>query len=135
MSASITLTVQNGSLAGKKYFFSEPRTYVIGRADDCDLQLPSGVEFRTISRRHCQLDIDPSEIRLQDLGSTNGTFINGSQIGQSAARKMPEEDSALALRGYDLRDGDELRIGGVTFRVSVSAPATCPKQSARCLRG
>ncbi len=135
MSARITLTVQNGSLAGKKYVFPEPRTCVIGRADDCDLQLPRGVEFRTVSRRHCQLDIDPPEIRLQDLGSTNGTFINGSRIGLSAARKMSAEAAALPLRVYNLRDGDEFRIGDTTFRVSVSVPATCPPQSARCLRG
>jgi pSer/pThr/pTyr-binding forkhead associated (FHA) protein len=73
-----------------------------------------------VSRRHCLLEIDPPSVRVRDIGSRNGTFINGEMIGQ-----RPEEE-AEGVGGpifpeRELTNGDELRVGDTVFRVSINA--------------
>jgi len=50
--------------------------FVIGRSEDCDLRIDSA----RISRRHAEIVSDKEGYRVRDLGSTNGTFLNGRQI-------------------------------------------------------
>ena len=50
---------------------------VIGRAEDCDLRVSS--EF--VSSHHCALLLDDYTLRIRDLGSKNGTFVNGRRVG------------------------------------------------------
>ena len=57
-----------------------PRKLLIGRAADCDLRLES--DF--VSNYHCILLLDEYTLQLRDLGSKNGTFVNGRRIGASA---------------------------------------------------
>lgn len=64
---------------------------VIGRLEPAGLVLPSA----TISRRHCQFDLVDGRIVLSDLGSTNGTFVDGSRI----AAPLALEDGALVTVG------------------------------------
>ncbi len=49
---------------------------IIGRNAPADLVL----EGTTVSRRHCRLDLHEGELRLSDLGSTNGTFVGGTRL-------------------------------------------------------
>ena len=119
MDIKVTLTFLNGSLKGQKREFSGPARCVIGRAGDCDLQLPSGLEFMEVSRHHCELSIDPPAVQVRDLGSRNGTFINGNNIGQ---RQPGQAVGGPAAAGWHvLKEGDELRIGDTFVRVEVSA--------------
>lgn len=71
---------------------------VIGRGDQATLRLPDV----GISRRHARIDYDGAQVVLTDLGSTNGTMVNGQRI------------SAVALN-----PGDMIQIGTttLTFRV------------------
>ena len=71
---------------------------VIGRGDQANLRLPDV----GISRRHARLDFDGSQVVLTDLGSTNGTMVNGQRV------------SAVALN-----PGDMIQLGTttLTFRV------------------
>lgn len=48
----------------------------LGRDPNCWLV----VDDRVASRRHAQLHVDPTIVRLEDLGSRNGTFINGQRV-------------------------------------------------------
>jgi len=48
----------------------------LGRQDDCDLKIP----LSEISRRHCQLVVEENSVRIKDLGSANGTFVDGKKI-------------------------------------------------------
>lgn len=71
---------------------------VIGRREDCDLRIP----LTEVSRKHCRLVKDPNGLRLEDLGSSNGTFHNGSRIQESM-----------------VQPGDHMQIGPVTFTVQI----------------
>jgi serine/threonine-protein kinase len=78
------------------------RVTVIGRAPECDLV----VKAPDISKRHCRILLGPDEVVVEDLGSSNGTFVNGEQIERAR-----------------LKDGDNLDLGGHVFQVRLAAPA------------
>ena len=118
MSVKITLAFTNSSLKGGTLELIRPGKYVVGRASDCDIRLPCTLEFMEVSRHHCVLDIDLPDVRVRDLGSRNGTVVNGKTIGQ---RRPGEFPGANARAGWHtLEDGDELLLGEVTLRVEIS---------------
>jgi pSer/pThr/pTyr-binding forkhead associated (FHA) protein len=69
----------------------------IGRATGADFIVDAGM----VSRVHCRLTARAGDVEVTDLDSTNGTYVNGNRVERAA-----------------LKDGDELGIGRVTFRVS-----------------
>ncbi|HEY2155157.1 MAG TPA: FHA domain-containing protein [Isosphaeraceae bacterium] len=79
-----------------------PSPTVVGRHPGCDAWL----ESRRVSRRHCCLVRAEGEVFVRDLGSTNGTWINGHRVEEGR-----------------LRPGDELAIGGVRYCVEVGLAA------------
>lgn len=84
---------------GQRRSFSIVRDMtVIGRREDCDLRIPLG----DVSRKHCRLIKDGDTIRVEDLGSSNGTYRNGNRIQQS-----------------ELTAGDTLQVGPVVFVLQV----------------
>ncbi len=124
MPASVSLTVTIGPLKGREFTYAERTTCIVGRAQDCSPQL-SDNEHATVSRHHCILDINPPDIRVRDFGSLNGTYVNKVKIGQRRVHQTPEQAAAEVFPEHDLSDGDELRVGGTVFRVSVHVPARC----------
>jgi predicted Zn finger-like uncharacterized protein len=70
-----SLAVIAGGQAGSVFQIHKPRIQ-IGRGSAMDIQLRDS----EISRRHCVLEIRDPEVSLTDLGTTNGTWFNGSQI-------------------------------------------------------
>jgi eukaryotic-like serine/threonine-protein kinase len=120
MVAEVRLTIKHGLPEGKVYTFRGRTIGTIGRADDCLLRLPRDPAHLDVSRHHCLLDIDPPEIRVRDLGSKNGTYVNGVKIGQRRPGLTPEAASAVEMPERPLEEGDELRVGGTVFRISVS---------------
>jgi serine/threonine protein kinase len=119
MPAKVTLTIIAGSLKGQKVEFDSRTTCIIGRHYDCKPQLPSDVAHSIVSRYHCLLDINPPQIRIRDLGSKNGTFVNSNKIGQRPSNSTPEEARQMQFPECDLQDGDEIRLGNTVFRVSI----------------
>lgn len=84
---------------GEKRSFSISREMtVIGRRQDCDLMIPLG----EISRKHCRIIREGDTLRLEDLGSSNGTFHNGRRIQEII-----------------LSPGDTVQVGPVTFVVQI----------------
>src|SRR5437867_2325497 len=84
MAARIQLTLA-GSSPVQHYEFTEAQECLIGRALDCALALPATIEYCDVSRRHCALRIDPPFVHVRDLGSLNGTYVNGERIGGRSA--------------------------------------------------
>ena len=120
MNATVTLIVTRGPLAGREFFFAEPATCCIGRARDCMIPLPPEAEYLDISRHHCRLEIDPPALCVRDLGSLNGTFVNGKKIGQRARPESAGDEHTSEQPVVALVDGDEIRLGEYTaFRVCI----------------
>jgi pSer/pThr/pTyr-binding forkhead associated (FHA) protein len=75
-------------------------TTIAGRQEGCQLQIKSS----QVSRRHCELFEKKGLLMVKDLGSSNGTFVNGEKVeGQRV-----------------LEPGDELTLGNVVFRIERS---------------
>lgn len=119
--ATITLTVAQGCLAGNEYVFEDDAQCLVGRADDCDIHLPRDYGHTDVSRHHCALEINPPEIRVRDLGSRNGTFVNGEKIGQRHSHQPVTKDDVGEFGACDLHDGDEIQVGDYVLRVGVAA--------------
>lgn len=96
----VTVTVQVGSTT-EVYVFNDRTTAVVGRAPACGIRIAD--ERRRISRYHCLFDVNPPTVRVRDLGSRNGTYVNGQPIDGE----------------QDLSHGDEVRIGRAALRVTV----------------
>lgn len=116
MCAKVILTVTSGNLQGQKFEFSDRTTCIIGRAPDCHPRLPND---NTISRYHCLLDINPPQIRIRDFGSKNGTYVNGKIIGKRQQSQTPAEGVHINFPEYDLKEGDEIKLRNIVFRVSI----------------
>ncbi|MCI0461567.1 MAG: FHA domain-containing protein [Gemmataceae bacterium] len=119
--ALITLTVVKGPLTGSEYEVREPATYVLGRSEECYPRLPDDILHKDISRHHCLLSINPPDLWIQDLGSKNGTYVNGERVGQRKGQPpADEEPQAHAGQRRRLQDGDEIALGHNTvLRVGV----------------
>ena len=80
---------------------------MIGRHPECDVRLDS----LRISRRHCIITTEGEVVVIRDLGSTNGTWINGRRV--AAGRVQPGDEVVIAhLRYY---------LGQASTRCSVGA--------------
>lgn len=112
MAGSVMLKAVSGPLAGTCYRFDSRMLCIIGRADNCTIQL-IGEEGEGVSRHHCLLSLDPPRASLQDLGSSNGTFLNERDIRADSAS---DEGNPVC----PLKDGDRIRIVNHVFRVSLS---------------
>lgn len=66
-------------VAGDKTYRFPPGKIIVGREVDCDLPL----DHLMVSRAHAEIDFQPPNLKIRDLNSTNGTFINGKKIDSS----------------------------------------------------
>jgi pSer/pThr/pTyr-binding forkhead associated (FHA) protein len=83
---------------------------------------------RCISRRHCQLYFDAPLVRVVDLNSSNGTYINGLKPGQQKdepAADWFQPDIALGV----MHDGDILNLGGISVQVDLMECPPSPEEN------
>lgn len=99
------LVVRDGELAGHRWAV-EADEMLVGRGNDCDIVLPE----RQVSRHHLKILHDDAGYVLQDLGSKNGTHLNGQQVQGSVP----------------LQDGDEIQIALRVKLLFVGTDATVP---------
>jgi serine/threonine protein kinase len=78
-----------------KIFHLDGDHLIIGRSPDCQIT----IEDMNVSRRHAELLLASQGYRIQDLGSKNGTFLNGKQV----------------TGGISLSPGDEVMLGSTTL--------------------
>ncbi len=121
MAGTVSLVVTAGPIRGQRYDFGEHDTFLFGRAPDCHARLAAS--DASASRHHFLLEVNPPQARLRDLGSLNGTHVNGVRHGGRRRGESPEDAAARGGAEVDLRDGDEVRVGATVIRMHVSAPA------------
>lgn len=91
MEVKLVMFKKNGS---RRIFPLPSSITVIGRRHDCDLCVP----VMSVSRRHCQLNYDDGALNIRDLGSHNGTYLNGKRINEAV-----------------IKAGDSIEVGPLTF--------------------
>jgi eukaryotic-like serine/threonine-protein kinase len=123
--AFVVLEVQEGDLDRARFAFGQPATVLMGRSPDCDIRIPSDGSRLSASRRHCLLEIDPPHVRIADLGSRNGTLVNGVEISERKSVVGGDDAVAASVSKHDLKDGDEITIASTTLRVRISPFVTC----------
>ena len=97
----VTLNVVAGPQTGRTFTFDQHDTFMIGRSEDSHFCLPHD---RFFSRHHCIVEIAPPQAFLRDLGSTNGTFVNGLRVDTTY-----------------LKHGDRIQGGETVLEVQVAA--------------
>src|SRR5262245_25500135 len=102
MTTTLILKATAGDLQGEQFRFTQPSYCVLGRSRSCSLRLPGDA---TVSRQHSLLELDGDGVWVQDLGSLNGTFVNGTRIGQREAQRDGDTTMVQPAR-QGLRDGD-----------------------------
>ena len=96
-----------GVSGDQKFDMPSDRTAIVGRAVTCDLPIYDP----TVSRRHAELVLGDGGLSVKDLGSSNGTFVNGVKISETIAT-----------------DGDVVTFGKVAFNLSELAPPVAAPQ-------
>jgi pSer/pThr/pTyr-binding forkhead associated (FHA) protein len=123
MAATIRLTVVTGPHRGRRFCFRGTAPCCAGRAPDCFVQLSGEERDQTISRHHCHLDVVVPFIRVHDLNSSNGTFINGARVTADAQDLPAQTNQDEDISSSVLKNGDVLTIGGSSLMVEV---VECP---------
>ena len=115
MSKKLIFKVIAGNLLGDEFIFEDQGAYIIGRSRNCALQIPNEKDMR-ISRRHLLLLLDQENARIRDLGSKNGTIVNGKKIPPGTLTKHPEIETPV---DQVLKPGDVISIGETTWKVEL----------------
>jgi pSer/pThr/pTyr-binding forkhead associated (FHA) protein len=97
--------VERGPAAGSEYTLQEPKV-VLGRGQDVDLRF----EDTEISAEHAVIEFTGQGFRVCDLGSTNGTRVNGE-----------------AVNACDLEAGDRLELGRYALRLRIEPRSRAPR--------
>ncbi|WZO97115.1 FHA domain-containing serine/threonine-protein kinase [Isosphaeraceae bacterium EP7] len=108
----VILRVTSGPRTGKEYLFDRHSTFVVGRSSHVQFPLP---DDGFLSRNHFLVEFNPPACYLKDLGSTNGTKLNGVRVGSAR-----------------LKNGDIISAGGTSFEV-VAEESSVDAMSIRCL--
>jgi serine/threonine protein kinase len=124
MPGRVCLDVVAGPIQGKHFEFDGHDTFLFGRAEDCHAELAP--DDATASRHHFLLEVNPPAARLRDLGSLNGTYVNGRKHGGREKHLTPEQAAQQAWPQVDLRDGDLIRVGATVINVRIDG-STAPR--------
>ncbi|HYL04640.1 MAG TPA: adenylate/guanylate cyclase domain-containing protein [Thermoanaerobaculia bacterium] len=146
MRLGLKLVAANGSQA---VTVPAGRTLVVGRSPACDVP----IRDLTVSRHHGEVEAAAAGLRVRDLGSTNGTFINGVRISEGVAApgtrvafgkvtfQVMEERATGALaeskgdaEGARLAIVDQLRAQGLTDVATLLVPEPAAAAAGRSLR-
>lgn len=107
------LQVRNGPAKGTVFRLDLPRLS-LGRADpphssvDIDLSNCNADDGQMISRRHAEIEWSNGQLAIRDLGSHNGTFVNGTQLPPLSPNNLDAKSLAI---------GDIIRLGALELEV------------------
>ncbi|MCA9550381.1 MAG: DUF4388 domain-containing protein [Myxococcales bacterium] len=110
MPGSYALRFISGKYQGGLFPLSPDREIVIGRSSELDMVLVEDM----VSRKHAKISTVAGQIIITDMGSTNGTFVNGEKV-----------------RKTRLKEGDRILIGTSILKVVASGPEQVSQSEAR----
>jgi predicted component of type VI protein secretion system len=121
--------MQSGPTAGQRFELAR-RSLIVGRDPVCDL----AIDDVEVSRRHARLLAQGGGYTVEDLGSTNGTFVNGERISGIVALKPGDSlrlgDQVTMLYELEMADEAETRnLPSQPVAVSRAKPAAQPVES------
>jgi pSer/pThr/pTyr-binding forkhead associated (FHA) protein len=79
----------------RAFALGESKEVIVGRDETCDIRILA----KSVSREHCAIEQDGEELVLRDLGSTGGTYLNGSRVEK-----------------VRLQDGMEINVGPAVLK-------------------
>src|SRR5205807_3868975 len=97
----VKLSVVTGPHEGKVFTLAEHDTFLVGRSKRCHFQLDRKDMY--FSRVHFMVEANPPLCRISDMGSRNGTYVNGERVVETLA----------------LKHGDHIKAGHTTLRVGM----------------
>lgn len=102
----VLLKVIEGPHAGREFSLDRHETFFVGRGKNAHFRLGSKDQF--FSRLHFLIELNPPRCRITDLNSTNGTFVNGTQVASA-----------------ELKPGDRIEGGDTVIRVDFLDETPC----------
>lgn len=105
------LIVRAGPVTGLQFTLHKG-IVVVGRSGQCDCALPD----EAVSRRHFELHLTPAGVQLRDLGSGNGTLVNGERTDEvmlANGDKIAVGDSILEFRERSAKASGSTPVAGV----------------------
>jgi hypothetical protein len=127
----VNLKVVAGPYKGRIFSFTQHDSFLIGRSPDSHLYLP---DDRFFSRNHCLLEINPPHSFLRDLGSTNGTFVNGQRVREAFLKNGDEIRGGETLLLVEVTVGDDRQLLETTQDVSPGRPVLVMVECLNCGR-
>ena len=118
--SDLVLEIVEGPGAGRQVGLSGPLE--IGRDPGCTLTL----DDELVSRHHARLVLQNGTAMIEDLGSTNGTFVNGSQL-HGSARVNPGDHLLIGVTVLELRTSRDVEARPTVTRPAPAAFATAPR--------
>jgi pSer/pThr/pTyr-binding forkhead associated (FHA) protein len=100
------LVLLSAGMTGRTHELKAEKT-TVGRVEDNSFQIAEP----SVSSHHCEVMLRGNDITVKDLNSTNGTFINGEKVSESA-----------------LKPGQILRLGQIEMRLETDTPPPTPKK-------
>src|SRR5213080_889213 len=96
----VKLSVTAGPHQGAEFLFTRHDTFLVGRSKHAHFQLP--IKDKYFSRVHFMVEVNPPQCRIIDMGSHNGTYVNGTRLLYA-----------------DLSHGDQIRAGHTILKLSL----------------
>ncbi|HEY5956620.1 MAG TPA: FHA domain-containing protein, partial [Polyangiaceae bacterium] len=110
----LSLRFISGKYEGGEFPLEDGKDIVVGRSSELDMVLVEEM----VSRKHAKITVLRSKISIEDLGSTNGTFVNGERIQHA-----------------ELHEGDRILIGTSILKVVADAGSSSELQAKATVMG
>jgi serine/threonine-protein kinase len=127
----VNLKVIAGPYKGRIFSFTQHDSFLIGRSPDAHLYLP---EDRFFSRNHCLLEINPPHSFLRDLGSTNGTFVNGNRVREAYLTNGDRIQGGETILTVEVTAAEDPRLSETTQDITPGRPVLVMVECLNCGR-
>lgn len=127
----VNLKVVAGPYVGRIFSFTQHDSFLIGRSPDAHLYLP---DDRFFSRNHCLLEINPPHSFIRDLGSTNGTFVNGMRVGEAFLKNGDQIQGGETILVVEVTTANDKDLSETTQEVIRARPVLVMVECMNCGR-